>query len=133
MCPKIIHVTYTQFQRNYSLENYYMARLDFHALNVVTWLRLGKHSICGNNHKLVKVFTITSFLINVLNRKISLPLYHAMYFISFIATAVLLPHSPLNCAISHVYQCPCQRKIGHLTCNRGKHKTNHVTLIWKLQ
>ena len=78
-----------------------MARLDFHALNVVTHDLHWGNSICGNNHKLVKIFTITSPLITVLNKKFSLALYHALYFISFIATALLSSHS----------QCPCQRQL----------------------
>ena len=68
------------------------------------------YSICGNNHKLVKVFTITSPLIIVLNKKFSLALYHALYFISFIATALLSSHS----------QCPCQRQLWR----RGRVSTN---------
>ena len=59
-----------------------MARLDFHALNVVTHDLHWGNSICGNNHKLVKVFTITSPLKTVLNKKFSLALYNALYFIS---------------------------------------------------
>ena len=110
-----------------------------------TWPTLGKHSICNTNHKLVKVFTITSPLTTVLNKKFSLPLYHALYFISFIASALLSSHSPLNCEITHVDQCPCQRQLCHLNCAKGRVSTNiqyrgpeektkkHVTLIWKLQ
>ena len=85
---------------------------------------IGETQHRGNNHKLVKVFTITSPLITVLNKKFSLALYHALYFISFIATALLSSHSPLNCAIAHVDQCPCQRQLCHLNCAKGRVSTN---------